>query len=549
MRILLTALCGFVLSVQVFAQGPSKEGPSALSPLFYQAETYRITGRTNLAGEAYLKLLAEDPTHEAALYQLGRMLLQGGDYLGALSVLKTGHEAHPENEWMHQLYGLCEAKLGHFPEAIAAFQSLALQRPDKPEYLEAALDAAVSGELFLEADQVVQRFEATYGQTPESAEQRVRFLVQSGDEKGAVKVLKTAISTNADSPEYVGLLAQLYDSQKLGKKALKVLDKGLDRHPNNGPLHLEKARILQQLGRWDEATEALINAFETDGVSLSTKGQILMDFHKVAREELSFVEPFDRLWRLAEEKHIQEPGWQLVQAERSRYDALGADAVESYANAIKGGLDAIEVYDAAVQTAKEYGLKAQGLELLEGMYDTYGKDPKVAKYAVSFWAEWYAWEKCAPAAAEVAEVELDPEVKQWLHSTAGYAFYQSKDIDQAVVQYEKSLQLKRDAQTLNNYAWALAKNDRELEKAEQLSAESNAKEQGQPLYLDTWALVLYKLGKYAQAQEKMEVALQLAKSAPTQNMLTLAAKIEEALGNQDKALIFRAKAKELRENK
>jgi len=183
------------------------------------------------------------------------------------------------------------------------------------------------------------------------------------------------------------------------------------------------------------------------------------------------------------------------------------------------------------------------------MYDTYGKDPKVAKYAVSFWAEWYAWEKCAPAAAEVAEVELDPEVKQWLHSTAGYAFYQSKDIDQAVVQYEKSLQLKRDAQTLNNYAWALAKNDRELEKAEQLSAESNAKEQGQPLYLDTWALVLYKLGKYAQAQEKMEVALQLAKSAPTQNMLTLAAKIEEALGNQDKALIFRAKAKELRENK
>ena len=173
----------------------------------------------------------------------------------------------------------------------------------------------------------------------------------------------------------------------------------------------------------------------------------------------------------------------------------------------------------------------------------------MAKYVVSFYAEWSAWKACAPVAAEVAEVELDPEVKQWLHSTAGYAFYQSKDIDQAVVQYEKSLRLKRDAQTLNNYAWALAKNDRELDKAERLSAESNAKEQGQPLYLDTWALVLYKLGKYAQAQEKMEVALQLADSGPTDNMLTLAAKIEEALGNTDKALEYRDKAKKLREKK
>ena len=549
MRILLTALCGFVLSVQVFAQGPSKEGPSALTPLFYKAETYRITGRTNLAAEAYLRLLTEDPTHEAALYQLGRILLQTGDYLGAQNVLKTGHEAHPQNEWMHQMYAVCEAKLGHFPEAIAAFQSLALQRPDKPEYLEAALDAAIGGELFLEADRVIQSFESTYGQTPETAQQRARFMVQAGDVKGAVKVLKTAISTNAEVPEYVGLLAQLYDSQKLGKKALKVLDKGLEQHPKNGPLYLEKARMLQQLGRWDDATQALVKAFETDGVALSTKGQILMDFYKVAREELSFVEPFDRLWRLAEEQHVQETGWQLVLAERYRYDVLGADAVESYGNAIKGGLDAIEVYDAAVQTAKEYGLKAQGLELLEGMYDTYGKDPKVAKYVVSFYAEWSAWKACAPVAAEVAEVELDPEVKQWLHSTAGYAFYQSKDIDNAVVQYEKSLQLKRDAQTLNNYAWALAKNDRELEKAERLSAESNAKEQGQPLYLDTWALVLYKLGKYAQAQEKMEVALHLADSGPTDNMLTLAAKIEDALGNTGKALEYRDKAKKLREKK
>ena len=67
------ALLGVFISITTFAQGPSKEGPSALSDLFYKAETYRITGRTELAKEAYTLLLAQDPVHETALYQLARL--------------------------------------------------------------------------------------------------------------------------------------------------------------------------------------------------------------------------------------------------------------------------------------------------------------------------------------------------------------------------------------------------------------------------------------------------------------------------------------------
>ena len=72
MQKLIGALLGVLISITTFAQDPSKEGSSALSALFYKAETYRITGRSELAKEAYTMLLAQDPTHETALYQLAR---------------------------------------------------------------------------------------------------------------------------------------------------------------------------------------------------------------------------------------------------------------------------------------------------------------------------------------------------------------------------------------------------------------------------------------------------------------------------------------------
>ena len=46
-------LQALLFSATLFAQGPSQEGPSALSNTYYKAETYRLTGRVVLAMEAY----------------------------------------------------------------------------------------------------------------------------------------------------------------------------------------------------------------------------------------------------------------------------------------------------------------------------------------------------------------------------------------------------------------------------------------------------------------------------------------------------------------
>jgi tetratricopeptide (TPR) repeat protein len=107
------------------------------------------------------------------------------------------------------------------------------------------------------------------------------------------------------------------------------------------------------------------------------------------------------------------------------------------------------------------------------------------------------------------------------------------------------LDIERDAATLNNLAWELGKRSLDLERALKLTQESNSKKGLEATYLDTWAWVLFKMGDYTEAQKKMALALQLQTSKPDATLYRHAGAIEKALGNEDKALEYNQKAKEL----
>ncbi|MDC0614734.1 hypothetical protein OAP05_02425, partial [Schleiferiaceae bacterium] len=82
---------------------------------------------------------------------------------------------------------------------------------------------------------------------------------------------------------------------------------------------------------------------------------------------------------------------------------------------------------------------------------------------------------------------------------------------------------------------------RNLEVALLLTVECNALVVLEPTFLDTWAWVLYKMGRYAEAQVKIELALQLLEEADRAGTYMHAAKIEQALGDKEKAKVYRMK--------
>ncbi len=118
---------------------------------------------------------------------------------------------------------------------------------------------------------------------------------------------------------------------------------------------------------------------------------------------------------------------------------------------------------------------------------------------------------------------------------------------EAYAAYDSCLQYDpNNLGTLNNYAYFLSVDGINLDKAEKMSAKAIASEPKNATYLDTYAWILYKLGRYADAKIYIDQTLKFATDSTTSNTLyEHAADIYAALGNYDSAASFCERAVKL----
>ena len=532
-------------TASLYAQGPSEEGPSALGGTFYKAETYRITGRTDLAMELYERL-AKDPLYrETALYQLARMHFEKNQFFQSFDLASLGVGSYPANLWLLRIKAQSAKNIGDFKTAGHSFEALYSSAPHKREYLFEGYSTYLEGRLFLDALEVLSKIETLEGTTQELVQDRARLYLQLNDPKSAERCFKTAIEGAPDVPEYIGLLSQYYDGNGKTKKAFKVLIKAVETFPENGALHMELARMAQKMDYTEEAFYHMEQGLLLEGVPLEDKVPVMLSIYE-NKENPSFKALFDRVFPVLETTYAGRIELLLLTAQIHIQNERWHEALEGYLMAISMNPTNYAFYQMAYSLSQEVGDVDGQISLLERIEERFNTDEDVLEGLVFEYYKVGRWGSCARLATARAEMTLDPEVAGNLFALAGTAWFQLDSFDLGTVAYEKALDQERSPTTLNNYAWDLATHERNLEVALQLTVECNASVALEPTFLDTWAWVLYKMGRYTEAQVKIELALQLLKEADRAGTYIHAAKIEQALGNNEKAKFYRMKEARLK---
>ena len=532
-------------TASLYAQGPSEEGPSALGGTFYKAETYRITGRTDLAMELYERL-AKDPLYrETALYQLARMHFEKNQFFQSFDLASLGVGSYPANLWLLRIKAQSAKNIGDFKTAGHSFEALYSSAPHKREYLFEGYSTYLEGRLFLDALEVLSKIETLEGTTPELVQDRARLYLQLNDPKSAERCFKTAIEGAPDVPEYIGLLSQYYDGNGKTKKAFKVLIKAVETFPENGALHMELARMAQKMDYTEEAFYHMEQGLLLEGVPLEDKVPVMLSIYE-NKENPSFKALFDRVFPVLETTYAGRIELLLLTAQIHIQNERWHEALEGYLMAISMNPTNYAFYQMAYSLSQEVGDVDGQIALLERIEERFNTDEDVLEGLVFEYYKVERWGSCARLATARAEMTLDPEVAGNLFALAGTAWFQLDSFDLGTMAYEKALDQERSPTTLNNYAWDLATHERNLEVALQLTVECNASVALEPTFLDTWAWVLYKMRRYTEAQVKIELALQLLKEADRAGTYIHAAKIEQALGNKEKAKFYRMKEARLK---
>ncbi|MAZ97211.1 MAG: hypothetical protein CMP53_06800 [Flavobacteriales bacterium] len=538
-------LIALLISMSSYAQGPSKEGPSALSDAFYRAETYRITGRMELAKEAYEKILLENPTHETALYQLARLQFAEGAYFKAETLLKVGTENHPKNEWMWRMQAQNAKLIGNTRNTLHSFERLIELQPNKPEYIQDALKSAIADENTEKALKYINLLEERFGSSPETIQQKMEIHLRNNDVKSADLVIKNAIDKNPKRAEFRGLAAQFYDANGKRKKTEKTLSQAVLDFPNNAPLAMEYARFLQSNEKAKESMFYLERALTVPGMSLKDKGPVLLSLWEIAKSDTSMLPMVHRSWAATKKLHHEEGAYYLLEGERLLLEMEPEQGVLMYLQAVEKGYSNLEVYTQIAELCKQTKQDSIAIDIINRLKKDFGHRIEILEYIVFWYYEQKWWQDCAQLAMESAPKALEDKVQKWFYNLAGTAYFSQDSVEMGVKAYTYSLDLERDAAALNNLAWELGKRGLDLERALKLTEESNNKKGLEATYLDTWAWVLFKMGNHTQAQKKMALALQLQRTSPDATLFRHAASIEKALGNQGKSLEYKQKAEEL----
>jgi tetratricopeptide (TPR) repeat protein len=102
----------------------------------------------------------------------------------------------------------------------------------------------------------------------------------------------------------------------------------------------------------------------------------------------------------------------------------------------------------------------------------------------------------------------NPPLLAQFWSSLGDAYHEAERYADSDKAYDKALALEPDnSGTLNNYAYYLSVRNTQLEKAERMSKRSLELEPGSATYMDTYAWILFRLGRYSDARTWIEKAI------------------------------------------
>jgi tetratricopeptide (TPR) repeat protein len=109
----------------------------------------------------------------------------------------------------------------------------------------------------------------------------------------------------------------------------------------------------------------------------------------------------------------------------------------------------------------------------------------------------------------VIKEDSDPAIVSDFYAVMGDILHQKGLLREAYEAYDSCLQWKDDNMgCLNNYAYFLSEEGKQLAKAEQMSFKTIKAEPKNATYLDTYAWILYMLGRYSEAKIYIDQALQ-----------------------------------------
>jgi len=507
-RIILIILCCHTL---LYAQEPSstKVGDSNIvKELFFAGLREKMLDNYVNASANFNKIIELDGKNDAALFELATVNFRQNKWLEAEIAIKKAIAINPQNSWYYTLQTEIYKRNGNMEGLIPVFNKLIAFSPENENlYFDLANALFLSGKAD-EALNVYNLIEKKFGSSLAltTAVQRIKL---QGNEASSNTAIEKMLSDNpTDVKSHLFLSGVLLEKGKKDE-ALVLLQKAKLLEPENYEIDLAIADIYQSQRKNELAIVPLKIAFAHPAMSVDNKIKIVSQMLPRFNNAL-VVKDATTLIQIAIKTHPNDSKLIILYGDVLYRQGNLMEAKEQYQAVLKISEQVYPAWEKLLALQTAMGHYAEAIKTGEDALTIYPNQ------AILYYYRAFALHRNgqnAEAGIEIKSALLldgdDIKLKAMIFALQAEVLIDQQKLKEADLAFDKSIALEpNNYLTLGNYAYYLALRNHDLNKAEALALKAATALPKNASIADTYAFVLFKLGKYELAKTWIERALQ-----------------------------------------
>lgn len=486
------------------APGLPVEAQRRFDYYYMEAVKNRLAGRYADAFALYEHCLDIKPDAPEALYALGLYYMNLGDSARCAVDLSRAVDLAPDN--IDYKEALASFYLRHRDNSHAApvLEDMVRCNPARSDVLAQLVRIYMDGEHYQDAIRALDRIETLEGRNMAVSMEKFRLYRELEEEEKAFGELEKLADENPNDLSYRVLIGDQYLLAGQPERALAIYEEVKRREPGNQALR------MSMLDYYKQTRQDSLYSLELDsllyGRNTDERARVMLMRNYVVEKENAHADStevlrvFDRIFASVPES---------------------VDMLALYASYLQ-----LKHVDGLLEPALERILKLEPdnqaalfqLIQLASRADDYRKMADICMQGISHYPDqlpYYFYLGFARYQLDEKQLALDAfrkGVKQVkpgtdralvsdMYSLMGDLYYSNGFADSAFVAYDSCLVYNpENIGCLNNYAYYLSLEKKDLDKAEEMSHRTITAEPGNKTFIDTYAWILFIKGRYAEAK-------------------------------------------------
>ena len=455
---------------------------------------------------------------------------------------------NPTNTTFMERLGQIYIGMGKFPKAIETYEKIFANTRDRDDVLNILIQLYDRQKDYDNMLRTIDRLESLEGSSEEITLARMRVLALKGDKEAELAELKSLSEKHPNDMNYHVMMGNWLLQNDRADEALKEYDYVLKMEPDNLMAQMSMLDYYRNVGEDSLANDLqekmLINEDTPINSKMTLMRKVVADNEQEGGDSTQVLDLFHRILakpqKTTDMHELYAAYMTLKKMPQDSINQALRDALEIAPDNAGVRLELIQAewskknFDEVIRlsrAAQEYNPDEMAFYYFMGLAH-FQKDERDE-----------ALNSFQRGVAQINE-SSNKEIVSDFYAIMGDILHEKGREKEAYAAYDSCLQWKPDnIGCLNNYAYYLSEQGKDLQRAEQMSYRTIKAEPQNSTYLDTYAWILFMQERYEESKIYIDQAVQ-NDSTVSAVILEHAGDIHAKVGEMDKALDFWRKARD-----